>query len=177
MLDAVIRETLRCHPPIHSIFRKVIDDMVVPPTLSNPSKDGSYVIPKGHYLLASPAVAQMDPSFWADAERWEPTRWTDPEGVAAQASRKYDDDVGERVDYGFGLISKGTESNYQPFGAGRHRCIGEQFAYLQLGTIIATLVRKMEFKIQKHVPAHNYHTMITMPKEPAGILYRRRDFD
>ena len=78
-------------------------------------------------------------------------------GVAAQASRKYDDDAGERVDYGFGLISKGTESNYQPFGAGRHRCIGEQFAYLQLGTIIATLVRKMEFKIQKHVPAHNYH--------------------
>lgn len=60
------------------------------------------------------------------------------------------------MDYGFGLISRGTESQYLPFGAGRHRCIGEQFAFVQVGTIIVSLVRRLEMKIESKVPEHNY---------------------
>jgi sterol 14alpha-demethylase len=126
VLDSVIRETLRVHPPIHSIMRYVRDDVAVPPTLSAPSEDRTYVVPKGHYVLASPAVSQMDPLVWRDADKWDPSRWSDPEGVAAQALKTYVDEKGEKIDYGFGAVSKGTESPYQPFGAGRHRCIGEQ---------------------------------------------------
>ena len=79
-LDHVIRETLRLHAPIHSIMRKVgspssysffasnhllqvISDIPVPNSLSSPkdsSEDASYVIPKGHFVLASPGVAQID---------------------------------------------------------------------------------------------------------------------
>ncbi|KAK2462973.1 hypothetical protein APHAL10511_005025 [Amanita phalloides] len=176
LLDAVIRETLRLHPPIHSIMRKVRDDVTVPATLAAPSKDGIYVVPKGHYVLACPAVSQVDPGIWKNPETWDPYRWSDPEGVAAQALKTYVDENGEKVDYGFGAVSKGTESPYQPFGAGKHRCIGEQFAYLQLGTIISTIMRRMELKIYE-VPGHNYHTMITMPKKPRMIYYRRRKFD
>ncbi|KAF8656198.1 hypothetical protein AX16_002635 [Volvariella volvacea WC 439] len=176
VMDSVIRETLRVHPPIHSIMRKVRDDVAVPPTLSAPSKDGTYVVPKGHFVLASPAVSQADPLVWKNARDWDPTRWSDPEGVAAQAFKTYLDENGEKIDYGFGAVSKGTESPYQPFGAGKHRCIGEQFAYLQLGTIVATIIRKMELRIER-VPDHNYHTMIVMPKTPRQIHYRRRQFD
>ncbi|KAG5638479.1 hypothetical protein H0H81_012411 [Sphagnurus paluster] len=176
LMDAVIRETLRMHPPIHSIMRKVRDDVAIPPTLSAPSEDSTYVIPKGHYVLASPAVSQTDPRVWRDALKWDPYRWSDPEGVAAQAFATYADENGEKIDYGFGAVSKGTESPYQPFGAGKHRCIGEQFAYLQLGTIVATVIRHMEIRIDS-VPEHNYHTMITMPKTPRNISYRRRKFD
>jgi sterol 14alpha-demethylase len=101
--------------------------MVVPPTLSAPpGESGTYIIPKDHLLLASPAVAHKDPRVWKDAETWDPYRWTDPTGVAAEALSSYDGQGGEKVDYGFGHINKGTESSYQPFGAGRHRCIGEQ---------------------------------------------------
>ncbi|KAF8071865.1 lanosterol 14-alpha-demethylase [Lyophyllum atratum] len=156
LMDAVIRETLRMHPPIHSIMRKVRDDVVVPASLSAPSKDTTYIVPKGHYVLASPAVSQTDPRVWKDALKWDPYRWSDPEGVAAQAFATYADENGEKVDYGFGAVSKGTESPYQPFGAGKHRCIGEQFAYLQLGTIVATIIRQMEIRIDR-VPDHNYH--------------------
>ncbi|KAF9448648.1 lanosterol 14-alpha-demethylase [Macrolepiota fuliginosa MF-IS2] len=176
LMDSVIRETLRMHPPIHSIMRYVRDDMPIPATLAAPGKDTTYVVPKGHYVLASPVVSQMDPRIWKEADKWEPSRWSDPTGVAAQASMTYDDAQGEKIDYGFGAVSKGTESPYQPFGAGKHRCIGEQFAYLQLGTIIATILRHMEIKIEK-VPEHNYHTMITLPKTPRAISYRRRKFD
>lgn len=122
VLDSVIRETLRLHPPIHSIMRYVSSDVPVPATLAAPSKDGTYVVPKGYYVLASAAVSQVDPRIWTNPMKWEPSRWSDPEGVAALKA----EDGGEKIDYGFGAVSKGTESPYQPFGAGRHRCIGEQ---------------------------------------------------
>ncbi|EJD49065.1 lanosterol 14-alpha-demethylase [Auricularia subglabra TFB-10046 SS5] len=171
VLDAVIRETLRMHPPIHSLIRKVLSDIPVPPTLSAPSEDRSYVIPKGHFVMASPAISQVDPLIWREPLKWNPYRWSDP-SAAAHYSTYYE--AGEKVDFGFGIVSKGTESPYQPFGAGRHRCVGEQFAYLQIGTILATLVRNIEMRMDHSVPPHNYHTMIVLPKEPCDIQYRRR---
>jgi sterol 14-demethylase len=139
LMDSVIRETLRIHPPIHSIMRNVRQDIPVPATLSAPSKDGVYVVPKGHYLLASPAVSQMDPALWVDPAKWDPYRWSDPEGAAAKLAKAYSNEHGEQVDYGFGFVSKGTESQYQPFGAGRHRCIGEQVCPLFLLDEYSTL--------------------------------------
>ncbi|KAG2365580.1 cytochrome P450 [Suillus spraguei] len=180
VLDSVIRETLRMHPPIHSIMRYVRSDVPVPATLAAPSKDGIYVVPKGYYVLASAAVSQVDPLIWVNPMKWDPTRWSDPEGVAAQAFKIDADENGEKIDYGFGAVSKGTESPYQPFGAGRHRCIGEQFAYLQLGAVISSIIRKVEVRLEDgitEIPANNYHTMITMPKKPRNVCYRRRRFD
>ena len=130
LLDSVIRETLRMHPPIHSIMRYVRDDVPVPSTLSSPSEDGIYVVPKGNYVLASPAISQVDQKVWKNADKWDPYRWNDNDGVAAQAYKAYVDEHGETIDYGFGAVSKGTDSPYQPFGAGRHRCIGEQVCRL-----------------------------------------------
>ncbi|KAH7911689.1 cytochrome P450 [Hygrophoropsis aurantiaca] len=178
ILDSVIRETLRIHPPIHSIMRKVRSDVPVPPTLAAPSENGTYVVPKGHFVLASAAVSQVDPIIWSNPEVFDPTRWSDPEGVAAQAFDTYADENGEKIDYGFGAVSKGTDSPYQPFGAGRHRCIGEQFAYLQLGVVLTTIIRRVELRLETDsVPEQNYHTMITMPKKPRNICFRRRNFD
>ncbi|EUC64781.1 lanosterol 14-alpha-demethylase, partial [Rhizoctonia solani AG-3 Rhs1AP] len=178
VMSAVIRETLRMHPPIHSIMRKCINDMVVPASLAAPTgranEGQTFVVPKGHYLLASPAVAQVDPRVWRDADKWDPLRWLDPMGAAAQAGSLYNDEQGEKIDYGWGAVSKGTESPYQPFGAGRHRCIGEQFANIQLSAILATVVRNMEMRIEKRVPDHNYHTMIVLPKDPCGIKFKLR---
>lgn len=133
LLTAVIRETLRLHPPIHSIIRYVRDDVQIPHTLAAPrSKDGIdvYVVPKGHFVLASPALSQRDPTIWENAQQWDPYRWIDVDanGAAAHALRMDSDDRegGEKIDYGFGPVSKGTGSPYQPFGSGKHRCIGEQ---------------------------------------------------
>jgi len=126
LMDAVIRETLRLHPPIHTIMRGVRDDVAIPATLSAPSEDTTYVVSKGNWVLASPLISQTDPRVWRDSLKWDPYRWSDPEGIAAQAFATYTDEHGEKIDYGFGAVSKGTESPYQPFGAGRHRCIGEQ---------------------------------------------------
>ncbi|WVO16374.1 hypothetical protein L204_104049 [Cryptococcus depauperatus] len=165
LMDAVIRETLRMHTPIHSIYRKVICDIPVPPSLSAPSANGQYVIPKGYYIMAAPGVSAMDPRIWQDASVWNPNRWLDENGVGAVAVTQYT--KAEQVDYGFGTISKGTESPYQPFGAGRHRCVGEQFAYTQLSTIFVYIVRNYTLKLAvPEFPKTNYQTMIVQPLNP-----------
>jgi sterol 14-demethylase len=126
----VIKETLRLHAPIHSIIRAVKNPMAVDGT--------SYVIPTSHNVLSSPGVTARSEEHFPNPLEWDPHRWD--ENIAASA----EDD--EKVDYGYGLVNKGTNSPYLPFGAGRHRCIGEQFAYLQLGTITAVLVRLFKFR-------------------------------
>ena len=91
MLDSVIRETLRIHPPIHSIMRKAHTDIPVPATLAAPSEDVKYVVPKGDIVLASPLVSQVDPAVWDESEKWEPLRWYDEKGVAALANKPYNE--------------------------------------------------------------------------------------
>ncbi|WWC93972.1 hypothetical protein V866_000810 [Kwoniella sp. B9012] len=165
LMDSVIRETLRMHAPIHSIYRKVISDIPVPPSLAAPAENSSYVIPKGHFILAAPGVSQMDPLIWQNSKTWTPERWLEEKGVGQTAVDTYT--KSEQVDYGFGAVSKGTESPYQPFGAGRHRCVGEQFAYTQLSTIIAYIVRHFTMKLEvPSFPETNYRTMIVLPKNP-----------
>lgn len=132
--------------------RKVVQDMQVPPTLAAPKDERkTYVVPKGHFVLASPSAIQMDKKVWRDPETWDPYRWLDEYGFAAQALATYDGQASEKIDYGFGAVSKGTESVYQPFGAGRHRCIGEQacplfrvkFLALTSGTVFSSLIFKL----------------------------------
>ena len=113
-----------------------------------------------------------------DAMLWEPHRWDE------SPSSKYEHlapahvkegVVEEKEDYGYGLISKGAASPYLPFGAGRHRCIGEQFAYLQLGTIVATVVREFEWELEGgRFPEQDYTSMIVLPKAPARLVMRKR---
>ena len=58
--------------------------------------------------------------------------------------------------------------------AGRHRCIGESFAYVQMKTIWSVLLRKYEFDLcDGYFPPVNYSTMVHTPTRPV-IQYRRR---
>ena len=58
--------------------------------------------------------------------------------------------------------------------AGRHRCVGESFAYTQIKTIWSVLLTKYEFSlIDGYFPAVNYSTMIHTPTRPV-ISYKRR---
>ena len=64
--------------------------------------------------------------------------------------------------------------SYVPFGAGRHRCIGEAFAYVQIKTIWSTLLRIYEFElIDGKFPEINFTTLLHTPDHPV-IRYRRR---
>lgn len=83
-----------------------------------------------------------------------------------------------------------------PFGAGRHRCIGEQYANLQVATILATMIRETTWVLPTPFPANDYtvrlrsslfpplssrclmilslQTMIVMPTAPRNLIFTRR---
>ncbi|OXV06368.1 hypothetical protein Egran_05865 [Elaphomyces granulatus] len=156
----VIKETLRLHAPIHSIIRSVKNPVPVEGT--------PYVIPPSHNLLSAPGVTAKTPEHFPNPMEWDPHRWND--------SIITGDD--EQVDYGYGLVNKGTNSPYLPFGAGRHRCIGEQFAYIQLGTITAALVRMFKFKNLPNVeeiPLTDYSSLFAKPFANSSVQYERRE--
>ncbi|GAA6033161.1 hypothetical protein JCM8097_002975 [Rhodosporidiobolus ruineniae] len=183
LLMAFIKELLRVHPPLHSLMRKIISDCPVPASVGAPSQEPNasssfkkrtegleYVVPKGEFVLAAPGYSQVDEQFWGkDAQVFRTERWLE-EGQKVPG----EEDEGEE-DYGWGKISKGGKSAYLPFGAGRHRCIGEQFANVQLGIIIATLVRENTWTLEGKFPGNDYTTMIVMPEKPRNVTFKRRE--
>jgi cytochrome P450 len=119
----------------------------------------NYTIPEGHYICVSPALAQLDEQVWgADAKEFNPDRFLDDRAETSEA------------------MGHGANSCYLPFGAGRHRCIGEAFAYVQLKTIIATIVQTFdwEFPTGRSFPAADFTTLIVMPVKPVDVAWARR---
>lgn len=163
LVNNTIKETLRIHLPLHSIFRKVMNNLVVPNT--------SYVVPKGHYVMVSPGYAHLNDEWFPNAQNFNPRRW---EEIDKANSKEANPDDAE--DYGFGKVNKGVASPYLPFGGGRHRCIGEQFAYVQLGTILATFVVNIKwgFAPGHTVPPVDYQSMVALPASPTEIVWEKR---
>ncbi|KAF6804077.1 cytochrome p450 51b [Colletotrichum sojae] len=166
--QAIIKETLRLHAPINSILRAVKSPMPVPGT--------KYVIPPTHTLCAAPGVSATDPAYFPNPDLWDPHRWEADSPNAPRLTRSEDEE--EKIDYGYGLVSKGAMSPYLPFGAGRHRCIGEQFANVQLQTITAMVVRLFKFRNpdgSDNIVGTDYVSLFTRPLEPAKVYWEKRD--
>jgi sterol 14alpha-demethylase len=167
--NAVIKETLRLHAPIHTILRKVKSPMPVPGT--------NYVVPTSHNLLAAAGVTASDPEYFPEPQLWEPHRWTRADHPLAPKEVKTESEE-EKIDYGYGLVTKGAASPYLPFGAGRHRCIGEQFANLQLQTITAEVVRLFKFSNpdgSNNIIGTDYTSLFSRPLQPALVRWEKRN--
>lgn len=130
LMTYTIRETLRLHTPIHSIMRKVKNPM--------PIENTRWVVPPQNILLATPAAMGRIDGYFPNPMEWDPHRW--------DTMSNPEDQEKEKTDYGYGLVATGADSTYLPFGAGRHRCIGEKYAYLQLTIIIAVMVQKFRWR-------------------------------
>ncbi|KAL7917803.1 cytochrome P450 [Trichoderma austrokoningii] len=154
LLHNVVKETLRIHSSIHSVMRKVKRPIEIPGT--------SYVITPDKVLLSSPLITALSDEYFPNAQKWDPHRWRSPE---------IESDISDNS------IFKGAKNPYLPFGAGRHRCIGEKFAYLNLSIIVATMVRNFRFFLPNentNLPQTDYSSLFSRPKQPAMIGWIRR---
>jgi sterol 14alpha-demethylase len=114
----------------------------------HPTQYKQWTIPAGHFICVSPSVLHRLPEVWGpNADAYDPERF-------------------ERV----GELHKFA---YVPFGAGRHKCIGESFAYLQVKTVLASLVRHYEFELAGPAPRGDFTSMIALPTA-YRMRYRRR---
>ncbi len=63
-----------------------------------------------------------------------------------------------------------------PFGAGKHRCVGNAFAMMQLKAIFSVILRDYEFEMAQ--PSEDYRDdvskMVIQLAQPCRVRYRRR---
>jgi cytochrome P450 len=116
-VERVVTESMRLYPPAWIIGRRAIAEYQL----------GQYVAPPRSILVMSPYIMQRDPRFYADAERFDPDRWT-PEFRAAL-----------------------PKFAYFPFGGGPRQCIGESFAWMELILLVATIAQQYRLRL---VPGH-----------------------
>jgi sterol 14-demethylase len=110
----------------------------------------NYRFPVGTWLLLSPTVSQRMPEVFEDADAFDPQRFS-----------------AERIDalHPFAFIA---------FGGGRHKCLGNAFARLQIKTILSTLLRRYEFSSSRDPIGSDFHGLVIGPSQPCRIRYRRR---
>ena len=109
-----------------------------------------YFIPKDSWVVVSPTVSHQMPGIFADPLRYDPGRF-----MAPREEDKRD----------FAFI---------PFGGGRHKCMGNAFALLQVKAIMAILLRRYEFELATTKIGSDFHGLVVGPTEPCRMRYRRR---
>jgi sterol 14-demethylase len=111
---------------------------------------GGYHIGRGTMCITSPWVAHRDNAVFSEAARFDPKRFA-PE--RAEDSRPY---------------------AYIAFGGGRHQCMGNSFALLQIKTILAELLRRYDFEMFGDPIESDFQGLVIGPKMPCRVRYRRR---
>ncbi|KAG6653787.1 sterol 14-demethylase-like isoform X1 [Carya illinoinensis] len=147
VLYRCIKEALRLHPPLILLLRSSHSDFSVT------TRDGKeYDIPKGHIVATSPAFANRLPHIYKDPDRYDPDRFA----------------IGREEDKAAGAFS------YISFGGGRHGCLGEPFAYLQIKAIWSNLLRNFELEIVSPFPEIDWNAMVVGVKGKVMVRYKRR---
>ncbi|WKN47419.1 cytochrome P450 [Nocardioides sp. Arc9.136] len=144
VLESVLKETLRLHPPLIVLMRLVQEDFEL----------AGRTIPAGAVVASSPRVSNRIEEDFPDAERFDPARYIDP--------RQED------------LQNRWT---WIPFGAGRHRCVGNAFAMMQMKAIFSVVLRDFEFEAAQPLDSYrdDFTKMVIQLEQPCRVRYRRRD--
>jgi sterol 14alpha-demethylase len=109
-----------------------------------------YVIPKGSWVVVSPTVSHRIERYFPDPDAFDPDRFLPPR---------------EEDKRDFAFIA---------FGGGRHKCLGNAFAILQIKAILALLLGQFEFGLMGDPVRTNFAGLVVGPEEPCRVRYRRR---
>jgi sterol 14alpha-demethylase len=107
----------------------------------------------GTVVAASPRVSNRIADDFPEPERFDPSRYLDP--------RQED------------LQNRWT---WIPFGAGKHRCVGNAFAMMQMKAIFSVLLRDYEFEPAQPLESYrdDVSKMVIQLEQPCRVRYRRR---
>ncbi|KRB80071.1 cytochrome P450 [Nocardioides sp. Root190] len=112
-----------------------------------------HTIPAGTVVAASPRVSNRIEDDFPKAEEFDPGRYVDP--------RQED------------LQNRWT---WIPFGAGKHRCVGNAFAMMQMKAIFSVILRDFSFEPVQDLDSYrdDVSKMVIQLAQPAKVRYRRR---
>lgn len=108
---------------------------------------GPWTVPPGTELAYCQHALHRDPLLFRDPLEFDPDRWLD--------------DPGPRPTQGF-----------LPFGAGKHKCIGDRFAFTELVTAVATIVRRVRLEL---APGQTVRPVAAATVRPRTLLMTVRE--
>jgi sterol 14-demethylase len=112
-----------------------------------------HTIAPGTMVAASPKVSNRIAEDFPDPDAFDPGRYLD--GLQADLQNRW---------------------TWIPFGAGKHRCVGNAFAMMQLKAIFSVILRDYEFEMAQ--PSEDYQDdvskMVIQLAQPCRVRYRRR---
>ncbi|KAG6891095.1 hypothetical protein C0995_014185 [Termitomyces sp. Mi166 len=141
LLDAVLKETLRLHPPILENHHEAGETIIVP--LSDPlpgTADKHLVIPKGTTIAIPLNVIQTDETIWGpDAALFRPQRWIERKKAGIRDGR-----------------------DFLAFSEGPRACIGKAFALVEIKVLVATLLLQYAFSCSYEIEA--FQSFVIRPR-------------
>jgi len=110
------------------------------------------IIPKGNILAVSPSQTHHLEEVYKEPMKFDPDRFNK-----------------ERAEH------EKFKTGYISFGSGSHKCIGENFAFLQSRTILSVFLRNLDLKLEGKFPSIDYTSLVTGPKyEECWISFKKK---
>ena len=116
---------------VNEVLRLYPPAYILARTSIAPCTIGGYLLPVGSTIVLSQWVTHRDARFFSDPDAFIPERWLD------------------------GLEDRLPAGAYFPFGDGPRRCIGQNFALMEVALVLATIAQKFQFHLasgQRIVP-------------------------
>ncbi|KAG0530381.1 hypothetical protein BDA96_05G181200 [Sorghum bicolor] len=147
ILHNCIKEVVRLHPVPPLSIRKAHK------AFSVRTRDGTeYEIPGGHTIVSPTLLNGSIPHIYKNPNVFDPDRF----GPGREEDRV------------------GGKFSYTSFGGGRHACLGQAYAYLQIKVIWSHLLRNFEMKLESPFPVVDRSTFMMEAKGKIMVSYRRR---
>lgn len=147
LLHDSMKEALRLCPPLILLIRKAMKDVKVN------AGGKTYTVPKNDMVLISPSVGMRLKEVFRDPDTFDPDRF----GPGREEH-------------------KSSPYAYLGFGGGMHSCMGQNFAFMQVKTILSVLFREYDIEmIADKMPEIDYSAMVVGPKGDCRIRYRKRN--
>jgi cytochrome P450 len=108
---------------VNEVLRLYPPAYVMARTSIAPCTIGGYDFPVGSTIVLSQWVTHHDARFFSDPDAFLPERWLD------------------------GLEDRLPAGAYFPFGDGPRRCIGQNFALMEVVLVMATIAQKFQFRL------------------------------
>ncbi|KAG2483949.1 hypothetical protein HYH03_017195 [Edaphochlamys debaryana] len=142
----VINESMRLYPQPPVLIRRALEDDTF----------DQYVVPQGSDIFISVWNLHRSPALWDEPEKFKPERFGPIEGP---------------------IPNEVTESfSYLPFGGGRRKCIGDQFALFEAVTALSMLLRRYDFTVDTRKPPVGMTTGATIhTTNGLWMTVKRRD--
>ena len=135
-------EALRLYPEPPVLIRRAREEDTLPAGGSGLS--GGVEVLRGTDIFISTWNLHRAPEYWENPSKYDPTRWERPfNNPGVKGWDGFDPD--KVADFMLYPNEIATDYAFLPFGAGKRKCIGDQFAVLEAAVTFSMIMNKFDF--------------------------------